>query len=187
MRQRQKIVPQASGAVLEIGFGSGLNVMFYDRAKVQRVWALEPSAEMWTRAEAKARSAQVPIELLPAPAERVPLPDDSVDTVLITYTLCTIADVDSALAEAKRVLREGGRFLFCEHGAAPDVHVLRWQNRLNPLWKRFGGGCNLNRRIPELIEGAGFRIENLSTMYIPGWKPASFNYWGSAVPVPASC
>lgn len=182
MRQRQKIVPQASGEVLEIGFGSGLNLPFYDAAKIERIWALEPAEEMWRQAEARRRSMRVPVELLRAPAESIPLASGTVDTVLVTYTLCTISDVGAALAEARRVLRSDGRLLFCEHGAAPDRRVLRWQNRINALWKTFGGGCNLNRQIPELLETARFRIERLWAMYLPGWKPASFNFWGTAVP-----
>lgn len=181
-RQRQKIVPLASGEVLEVGFGSGLNVPHYDAVTVDKVWALEPSEEMWSLAEPAVEASSVPVEFVQAPAEEIPLPDDSVDTVLVTYTLCTIPEVARALGEVRRVLRGGGRLLFCEHGEAPDEKVRRWQERLNPLWRRLGGGCNLNRPIPYLIEAGGFRIGDLSTMYIPGWKPACFNYWGAAVP-----
>ena len=180
--QRRKIVPLAAGEILEIGFGSGLNLPHYDPAAVKRVWALEPSKAMWDLAHDVVQNSTLAVEFVNASAEEIPLPDDSVDTVLVTYTLCTIPDVSLALRESRRVLRPAGRLLFCEHGEAPDENVRRWQNRLNPLWRRIGGGCNLNRPIPSLIEAGGFRIQNLSTMYIPGWKPASFNYWGSAVP-----
>ncbi len=183
MRQREKLVPQASGRVLEIGFGSGLNLGFYDRDRVQRLWALEPSEEMLSRARPRVSETSIPMELIRTSAEEIPLPTGSIDTVVVTYTLCTIPEVVSALREAKRVLTNGGRLLFCEHGAAPDPSVRRWQRRLNPLWKRLGGGCNLDRPIPELIAEGGFRIAELSAMYIHGWKPASFNFWGVAVPV----
>jgi len=182
MRQRAKVVPAASGRVLEVGFGSGLNLPFYDSAMVQHLWALDPSQEMWALARAKAQRAPFPVEFLEASAEDVPLADGSVDTVVITYTLCTVPDVPRALAQVARVLRTDGRLLFCEHGLAPDERTRRWQNRLNPLWKRLGGGCHLNRDIPALLRAGRFQLIEISTMYIPGWKPASFNYWGEAIP-----
>jgi ubiquinone/menaquinone biosynthesis C-methylase UbiE len=181
-RQRLKVVPMAAGDVLEIGFGSGLNLAHYDCAAVRRVWALEPAAEMWALAQEAVRRSVLPVELLQASAEEIPLPDESVDTVLLTYTLCTIPDAPRAIAEARRVLRPGGRLLFCEHGAAPDEPVRRWQERINPLWRRLAGGCNVNRHAPSLIEAGGFRIAELATMYLPGWRVASFNAWGVAVP-----
>lgn len=182
MRQRAKIVPSASGEVLEIGFGSGLNLPFYDRALVQRLWALEPAEEMWALARPRAERAPFPVEFLKASAETVPLADHSVDTVVITYTLCTVPDVPRALAQVARVLRPNGYLLFCEHGLAPDEGIRKWQRRLSPVWKRFGGGCHLDRDIPALLNGGGLQALELETMYIPGWKPASFNYWGRAVP-----
>jgi ubiquinone/menaquinone biosynthesis C-methylase UbiE len=180
MRQREKIVPLAEGRVLEIGIGSGLNLPFYTPGRVKHLWGLDPSQEMWALAQTKPKILDFDIEFIEAPAENIPLEASSADTVLITYTLCSIPDVLSALNEARRVLKSDGSLLFCEHGLAPDESVQRWQNRLNPLWKRIGGGCNLNRLIPELIEQAGFRIRGMDTMYLPGWKPASFNYWGAA-------
>lgn len=182
MRQRAKIVPVASGRVLEIGFGSGLNLPFYDTTKVQHVWALDPSEEMWDLARKKVKSVPFPVDFVKAPAESVPLEDDTVDTVLTTYSLCTVPDVLGALQQVRRVLKPAGLLLFCEHGEAPDERTLRWQNRLNPIWKRLGGGCNLNRPIPSLLEKGGFQTVEMSTMYIPGWKPACFNYWGTAIP-----
>jgi ubiquinone/menaquinone biosynthesis C-methylase UbiE len=181
MRQRQKVVPHARGRVLEIGIGSGLNLPYYDAAKVSKVWGLEPSPEMTRMARRAAGALPFEVEFIGLPGAEIPLDDDSVDTALVTYTLCTIPDTTPALRQISRVLRPGGELLFCEHGAAPDASVRRWQDRLNPLWKRFGGGCNLNRPIPALIEAGGFQIKSLDTMYIPGWRPASFNYWGSAV------
>ena len=123
------------------------------------------------------------VELIGLPGEEIPLEDASVDTVVVTYTLCTIPGTQQALRQMARVLKPGGKLVFCEHGAAPDAGVRRWQNRLDPIWKRFAGGCRLNREIPRLIEEGGFRMAALETMYIPGWRPASFNYWGTATPV----
>lgn len=180
MRQRQKLVPLARGRVLEVGIGTGLNLPFYDPANVSGVWGLDPSPAMIDRARDSARSVPFGVEFVEAGAEEIPLDRDSVDTVLLTYTLCSIADFEPALREMARVLRPGGTLLFCEHGAAPDPEVRRWQNRLNPIWRHVGGGCQLNRDIPTLIRSGGFEITGLESMYVPGWRPASFNYWGSA-------
>ena len=180
MRQREKVVPLAHGRVLEIGIGSGLNLPYYDASNVTKVWGLEPSPDMTRMAERAARAVPFDVEFIGLPGEEIPLEDDSVDTVLITYTLCTIPDTQPALRQMARVLKPGGKLTFCEHGAAPDPSVRRWQDRINPIWKRLGGGCHLNRAIPELIEEGGFRITGMETMYIPGWRPASFNYWGAA-------
>ncbi len=180
MRQRQKIVPLASGKVLEIGIGSGLNIPLYDAAKVDHLWGLDPSAEMWAIAQKNARDNHIDAEFIQSGAESIPLDDNCVDSVLVTYTLCTIPDAQKALSEIKRVLKPSGRLIFCEHGKAPDIAVERWQNRLNPVWKRLAGGCHLNRAIPQLLEQSGFKSSDMNTMYLPGWKPASFNYWGTA-------
>jgi SAM-dependent methyltransferase len=180
-RQRQKVIPKATGTVLELGFGSGLNIPFYDAAQVRQVLALEPSQEMWSLAEESVRSAQFEVERLEASAEEVPLADGTADTVVATYTLCTIPELSVALNEIHRVLKPGGTFVFCEHGAAPDEDVRRWQDRLNPIWTRLSGGCNINRPIPSLLEEGGFRIQEMDTMYLPGWRPVNFNYWGTAV------
>jgi ubiquinone/menaquinone biosynthesis C-methylase UbiE len=183
MRQREKIVPLARGQVLEIGIGSGLNLPYYDAGRVTKVWGLEPSPEMIQLAQEAVESVSLEVEFIDAAGDEIPLETDSVDTVLITYTLCTIPEPQAALQQMKRVLRPEGELLFCEHGAAPDEAVRRWQDRINPLWKRLSGGCNLNRAIPEVIEQGGFSIKGMETMYIPGWRPASFNYWGTAVQV----
>jgi len=182
--QRRKVVPGASGTVLEIGFGSGLNLPFYRSDSVEKIWALEPADEMWALAGEQLAASSIPVERVAASAEEIPLEEASADTVLVTYSLCTVPDIASGLAEVKRVLKPGGSLIFCEHGAAPDETVLRWQNRLNPLWRHLAGGCNLNRHIPSLLESAGFEIAELDTMYIPGWRPATFNYWGRATPLP---
>lgn len=179
--QRKKVVPHAEGRILEIGIGSGLNLAYYDPAKVDKVWGLDPSAELRAYAEKEAADVPFDVEFIGLEAENIPLDDASMDTVLMTYTLCTIPDAITALKGMRRVLKPGGKLIFCEHGKAPDESVRKWQDRLNPIWKRIGGGCNLNRDIPELIRQGGFAVEDLDTMYIPGPKPMTFNYWGSAV------
>ena len=180
MRQREKLVPLASGRVLEVGMGSGLNLSFYDARRVTKVWGLEPSPEMSKMASAAVEAVAFDVEFVSAGGEQIPLDSESFDTVLMTFTLCTIPDAERALREIARVLKQGGQLLFCEHGAAPDAGVRRWQNRIDPLWRRLAGGCHLNRDIPGLIRRGGFEITRMDTMYIPGWRPASFNYWGAA-------
>ena len=179
-KQREKVVPGASGDVLEIGFGSGLNLPYYDRANVRHIWGLEPSSGMREIAAEPIARSGLDVELIDLPGEEIPLDDDSADTVLITYTLCTIADVASALDGVRRVLKPNGKLLFCEHGKAPDGNVVKWQERMNPIWRRFAGGCNMNRDIPAILAAAGFDIEDDNRMYVPGLKSLSYNYWGSA-------
>ena len=182
-KQRQKVVPLAEGCVLEIGIGTGLNLPYYDPGKIERVIGLDPAEEMLSYARRKSASLPFTVEYLVLQGESIPLEPESVDTVLVTYTLCTIQDAMAALEGMRRVLKPSGRLIFCEHGKAPDEAVRRWQDRLNPLWGRLGGGCNLNRDIPALIEAAGFGIDNLETMYLPSApRFAGFNYWGSARP-----
>jgi ubiquinone/menaquinone biosynthesis C-methylase UbiE len=181
MRQRQKVVPLARGRVLEVGIGSGLNLPFYDKSKVTRVYGLDPSPEMIRMARKRAHAAPFDIEFIGAPVEEITLEDGSIDTVVVTYTLCTIPEAEPALRQMARVLKPQGELIFCEHGLAPDAGVRRWQDRMTPIWKRLGGGCHLNRDIPQLIARGGFRIRSLETMYLPGWRPATFNYWGVAV------
>jgi len=181
-KQRQKIVPDAAGDILEIGFGSGLNVPFYDPSKVRKIWALEPSAGMRRKAQAALDDTEMDIEFIDLPGEQIPLDDNSVDTVLVTYTLCTIPDAEAALQGMRRVLKPSGRLLFIEHGKAPDEDVLRWQNRLNPVWSRIAGGCQMNRDIPALIKAGGFDIKLDERMYIPGARILCYNFWGCAVP-----
>lgn len=182
-RQRAKIVPQAEGRILEIGMGSGLNIPHYDPARVELVWGLEPSAGMRRKAQRNLARAPFEVRWLDLPGEEIPLEDSSVDTVVLTYTLCTIPDWRRALEQMRRVLRPGGRLLFCEHGRAPDAAVRRTQNFLNPVWKRIGGGCNLNRPVPDLITATGFGIGRLETMYLPKTpRFAGYNFWGAAEP-----
>ncbi|HEV2651304.1 MAG TPA: class I SAM-dependent methyltransferase [Rhizomicrobium sp.] len=180
--QRKKVVPRAQGRVLEVGFGAGHNLPFYDPAKVELIWALEPAAEMRARAGERAAASPIPLEFLGLPGEQIPLDAESADTVLITYTMCSIPDVMKALGEMRRVMKPDGRMIFCEHGSAPDQNVARWQQRITPVWKSLCGGCHVNRPIPKLIGDAGFRISDMETMYLPGTpRFAGFNYWGSAV------
>ncbi len=179
-KQREKIVPRARGDVLEIGFGSGLNLPYYDSARVRRVWGLEPSEGMRRLAARAIDGSGIDVELIDLPGEEIPLDNDSVDTVLVTYTLCTIPDVVEALDGVRRVLKPAGRLLYCEHGKAPDEKVCKWQDRLNGGWKRFSGGCNINRDIPALLSESGFDIEDDNRMYIPGVRALSYNYWGAA-------
>ena len=180
-KQREKIVPLATGDVLEIGFGSGLNLPFYDRQRVRKIWGLEPSAGMRRKAARPVAASGLDVEFIDLPGEETPLERNSVDTVLVTYSLCTIPDAVAALDEMRRVLRPGGRLPCCEHGKAPDTGVHRWQDRLNPGWRALAGGCNMNRDIPALILAAGFRIKSDERMYIPGIRVLSYNYWGAAV------
>ena len=183
MRQRVKVVPLARGRVLEVGIGSGLNLPMYDADTVTKVWGLDPSEEMVELALPAAEGAPFDVEFLVAGSEEIPLASASCDTVVVTYALCTIPDAVGALREMARVLAPGGRLLFCEHGVAPDASVRRWQNWMTPAWRRLGGGCHLNRDIPDLIQRGGFKLATMETMYLPGWRPASYNYWGAAAPV----
>ncbi len=145
---------------------------------------LDPAEEMLSYARRKAKGLPFEVEYLALEGEQIPLERQSVDTVLITYTLCTILDANSALEGMRKVLKPGGRLIFCEHGRAPDEAVRRWQDRLDPLWGRLAGGCHLNRDIPALIETAGFSIDDLETMYLPGTpRLGGFNYWGTAKPL----
>jgi ubiquinone/menaquinone biosynthesis C-methylase UbiE len=176
---RQRVVPEATGRVLEIGIGSGLNLPLYSPKVVQQVIGLEPSPKLLEMARRVERHG-LSVDFVEGSAEEIPLENASVDSVVTTWTLCTIPDPDSALRQMRRVLKPGGHLLFVEHGRAPDPKVVWWQDRLTPIWKRIGGGCHLNRPISSLIAGAGFRLERLKTSYMPGPKPMTFMYEGSA-------
>jgi len=181
--QRMKVVPLATGKVLEIGIGSGLNLPFYNPKTVKHLTAIDPYTEMWDVHQFDTSALPFDFEFVKAFAEDIPADNNSFDTIVVTYTLCTILEVQKALEEGRRILKPNGRLIFCEHGKAPDKKVEYWQNRINPIWKRLGGGCNLNRDIPKIINDNGFEIHHMETMYIPGWKPASFNFWGTAKPL----
>ena len=179
--QRNKIVPHAKGKILEIGIGSGINIPFYNKANVEKIYGLDPSEELNNIAQKKAVNNNVEIDFLLNGAEEIHLPSNSMDTILITYTLCTIQDLESSLKEIKRVMKDDGVMLFCEHGIAPDAKVIKWQNRVNPLWGKLFGGCNINRNIPEIIQSSGFKLNALDQMYLPSTpKIVGYNYWGKA-------
>ena len=177
--QRQKVVPLAKGKVLDIGIGSGLNIPFYNSDKIDKVIGIDPSHELIELAKELADDSKASIELVIGSAESIPYPDNFFDTVLVTYTMCTIPNVAIANKEMWRVLKDDGRLIFCEHGLAPDKKISKWQNRIDPLWGKIAGGCHLNRDIQKLITDAGFSFESLDKMYIPSTpKFAGYNYWG---------
>ncbi len=181
MKQRAKIVPRAAGDILEIGIGSGLNLDFYQRDQVSRLIGLEPSPEMRQMAAARAEACGMEVEFIGLEAEQIPLDDNEVDNIVVTYSLCTIPDPEAALAQMRRVLKPEGRLFFCEHGLAPEGSTRKWQYRVEPIWKRLAGGCHLTRDIPALIEAAGFRLGKVETMFLPKtFSVAGYNYWGEA-------
>ncbi|MDP1875127.1 class I SAM-dependent methyltransferase [Phenylobacterium sp.] len=183
MRQRARVVPQAEGRVLELGVGGGLNLAFYDPTKVESVTGIDPSPELRARALEAPRDAALKVSVEAGEAENLPFPDQSFDSVVCTFTLCSVGDPGKALAEARRVLKPTGRFLFCEHGLSPEPEVARWQRRLDPLWSRLAGGCHLNRPVAQTLIAAGFRLGSLEKAYLPKTpKIAGWNEWGAAQP-----
>jgi ubiquinone/menaquinone biosynthesis C-methylase UbiE len=183
MKQRAKIVPAAEGRVLELGVGMGLNLRFYDPAKVSEVMGVDPSPELRAVAQAAERDPALKVKVEDGDAEALPFEDKSFDTVVCTFTLCSVCAPAKALGEARRVLKPGGRLLFCEHGLAPDEGVAKWQRRIEPVWKRIAGGCHLTRPVTSAIEQAGLKLERRETMYVPRTpKIAAWNEWGAARP-----
>ena len=176
---RSRVIPAAEGRVLEIGIGSGLNLPFYSH-KVEHLIGLDPSPRLLSMVRRNLKSNSSSVELIEGSAEAIPLENNSVDTVVTTWTLCSIPDAERALREMHRVLRSAGRLLFVEHGRAPEPNVSWWQDRLTPAWKRIGGGCHLNRAVQILIEDAGFQFDRFETGYMRGPKPLIFMYEGSA-------
>jgi ubiquinone/menaquinone biosynthesis C-methylase UbiE len=176
---RQQTIGAARGHVLEIGVGSGMNLPIYGSA-VDRVCGIDPSPELLDRARERVAAARVPVSLARAAAEQLPFRDAAFDTLVMTWTLCSIPNPSAALNEMRRVLKPGGRLLFVEHGLAPEPAIMRWQHRLTPCWRRIGGGCHLDRKMDDLIRNAGFRVDALETGYMKGPKPWTFMYVGSA-------
>jgi ubiquinone/menaquinone biosynthesis C-methylase UbiE len=179
-RMRHKVVPQAFGHVLEIGIGTGLNLPHYDPQKVTRITGLDPALELQPKARRRIKASGIPVDLIGLSAETIPLPSAHVDSAVVTYSLCTIADAVAALQEVRRVLKPGAPLLFCEHGLSPDAGVARWQNRIQPVWGPIAGGCHLNRDVPALLQAAGFRLVELEQAYVRGPKPWTFHSWGEA-------
>lgn len=180
MKARSRIVPQAKGEVLEIGIGTGLNLQFYRPDQVTSIVGVDPAAQMQALATRRAATCGIPVEMIAVDVQGIHAVDDRFDTIVMTFTLCSIVDPLPALQEMLRVLKPGGRLLFCEHGLAPDASVRRWQNRLTPLWKPLAGGCHLNRDIPQLLTQAGFHLGELKAEYLPGPRPMTYVYSGWA-------
>ena len=178
---REQLVAGARGRVLEIGIGSGLNLPFYPR-ELDLLLGLDPSRELLQMAKRRSSWVHFPVELSEGRAEDIPLDEGAVDQVVMSWTLCSVADPLQALAEVRRVLRPGGSLLFVEHGRAPGPRVARWQDRLTPVWRRVAGGCHLNRAIGELVGQAGLHLVELETGHlVKGPRVATFHYRGRAV------
>lgn len=182
LEERERWVPRAHGDVLELGVGSGLNLAFYDRARVGHVTGIDPSDALLARAQPRADRAPVPVDLVRAPAEQLPFTDRSFDSAVVTYSLCSVEDPARALAEVRRVLRPGGELIFVEHGLSPDARTRRWQHRLTPVWRRIAGGCHLDRDHAEILRRAGFSLDELATGYTEGARFLSYTYEGIARP-----
>jgi ubiquinone/menaquinone biosynthesis C-methylase UbiE len=179
-KQRAKVVPLAKGNVLEIGIGSGLNLPHYSADQVTSVTGVDPDDHIWKRSETRRKAAPFPVERIGLSGENIPMETDSADTVVVTYTLCTIPDPVQALKEMRRILKPGGDILFTEHGMSPSAKVAKWQNRIDPVWKKLAGGCHSGRNIPEIFKQAGLETFELQEGYIPGPKILAYNYWGRA-------
>jgi ubiquinone/menaquinone biosynthesis C-methylase UbiE len=183
MRQRAKVVPAAEGRVLELGIGMGLNLALYDAAKVESVTGVDPAPELRAIAEAAPRDPRLSVKVENGTAEALPFEAGTFDCVVCTFTLCSVHTPAVALAEARRVLKPGGRFLYCEHGLAPDAEVATWQRRIEPVWKRIAGGCHLTRPVTTAIEAAGFTVRRCESMYLPRTpRFAGWSEWGEATP-----
>jgi ubiquinone/menaquinone biosynthesis C-methylase UbiE len=178
-KQREKIIPRAQGRVLEVGIGTGLNLAFYDRSRIKNIVGVDPALKMHQLAIKRGAKAGLSIEMICLSAEKLPLPAACFETIVSTYTLCSIEDPVSALKEMRRVLAPGGKLLFSEHGRAPDPSVLKWQTAVQPYWGKIAGGCRLNRDIPALLTAAGF-LAQVESRYIPGPRIFSYHYWGEA-------
>ncbi len=181
--KREMIVPLATGNVLEIGIGSGNNLPFYDGPKVRHLTAIDPLEELWKKRSVNLSQLSFEVEYIKGTAEHIPAGDGTYDTVVTTFTLCSVDDIHGTLNEIHRVLKPGGKLLYSEHGKSPDKGTERWQNLINPFWKRVSGGCNLNRDIPAIMEYNGFKTTGINAEFMPGWRLTSYSYWGSALRV----
>ncbi|MGK2943046.1 MAG: class I SAM-dependent methyltransferase [Immundisolibacter sp.] len=179
--QRAQLLPQAEGKVLEIGIGTGRNLAFYDPARLTSLHGLDPAQQMNHKAQRRARAAGLEVELITLSAEQIAAPDASYDTVVCTFTLCTIPNPVTALQQMRRVLKPGGKLLFCEHGRSPEAPVQRWQDRLTPWWKPFAGGCHLNRDVRAMLRDGGFAPTQIESSYLAGPKPLTYVTRGVAV------
>ena len=181
-RERARLIPQARGRVLEVGIGTGLNLPHYDAERIESLQGIDPACAMHAKAKQRMQAAGLTVELIPLSAEKIPAADACYDTVVCTFTLCSIPDAGSALTEMRRVLAPGGRLLFCEHGRAPEPEVQRWQDRLTPIWKQCAGGCHLNRDVPALLTAGGFTIGEMEQKYLKGPRPMTWvtSGWASA-------
>ena len=179
-KQRKKIIPNAEGRVLEIGIGSGLNLELYDQNKVSEIFSVDPDNVLLNKARRRAKLNNISLNIESLSAEELPFESNSFDTVVSTYTLCSIKNAEKALTEVNRVMKNGSKFIFSEHGKAPDENVLKWQKRLNPIWSRIAGGCHLDIDIPSIISQSNFKIPEIQSTYVPGPKFAAYHYWGYA-------
>lgn len=179
-QQRTKVVPHARGDVLEIGIGSGLNLPHYKAENVTSVTGVDPDDHIWQRSQSRRTAASFPVHRIGLSGEDIPMETDSADTVVVTYTLCTIPDPVAALKEMRRILKPAGEILFTEHGLAPNQAISKWQKRIDPIWSKLAGGCHSGRDIPNLFKQAGLKTIELEQGYIPGLKVLSYNYWGRA-------
>lgn len=179
-KQREKVIPLAKGDVVEIGIGSGLNLPHYNPAQINSVIGVDPDEHIWARSQSRREAAEFPISRIGLSGEDIPIESNSADTVVVTYSLCTIPDPVAALKEMRRILKPSGEILFCEHGQSPDAKVSKWQKRMDPIWSKLAGGCQSGRDIPALFTQADLTLNDLNQGYIPGPKVLSYNYWGRA-------
>ena len=178
--KREMIVPQATGRVLEIGIGSGNNLLHYNESRVSHLTGIDPLEQLWRKRSVDLSQLSFDVKYIKGTAEQIPAGEASFDTVVTTFTLCSVDDIHGTLKEIHRVLKPGGKLLYSEHGKSPDKGTEQWQNLVNPFWKRVSGGCNLNRDIPTLMEQHGFKTADLTIQNMPGWRLTSYSYWGSA-------
>jgi ubiquinone/menaquinone biosynthesis C-methylase UbiE len=181
--RREMIVPQATGRVLEIGIGSGNNLLHYNESRVIHLTGIDPLERLWKKRSVDLSQLSFDVKYIKGTAEQIPAGDATFDTVVTTFTLCSVDDIHGTLKEIHRVLKQGGKLLYSEHGKSPDKGTEQWQNLINPLWRRVSGGCNLNRDIPGLMKEHGFKTADLTTQYMPGWRLTSYSYWGSVLKV----